>query len=280
MNINNTVCELTLGATGSNWTFFDAGWGTNGGYLCAASSSSNYLRTQASNNANSQWSITLGANGIATIKAQGSYSHNLLKYNNSSNIFSCYASGSTQLDVCLFRRTEIYDYPAEQTIELAAGWNWWSTFLDTDLDQLKAALLSALPGANSITIKSQTQSTTYNGAYWRGQLNAIDVAQMYEIHTPESCAILLTGLPIDPTELSVTIRSGNNWIAFPFSESMTINQAFSTFPVNGDIIKSKEGRATYNGTMWRGTLSTLEPGQGYIYKSNATSVRTFTFPVR
>ena len=54
--------------------------------------------------------------------------------------------------------------------------------------------------------------------------------------------------------------------------------AFGSFPVNGDFIKSKEGRATYNGTTWRGTFQSIEPGQGYIFKSASTETRTFTFP--
>jgi uncharacterized repeat protein (TIGR02543 family) len=61
-SIDNTVCELTLGGSIGAWTFFDAGWGNNGGYLYAASSSNNYLRTQASNDANGQWSIDWDAN--------------------------------------------------------------------------------------------------------------------------------------------------------------------------------------------------------------------------
>ena len=166
-----------------------------------------------------------------------------------------------------------------QTITLASGWNWWSTNLDITLDDLKAALLEALPSATSITIKSQSQSTSYNGIIWRGGLNAFDVAQMYEIKIPESCSITLIGVPINPIEHSVTITAnGNTWIGFPFNESKSIDEAFGIFPVNGDIVKSKDGRATYNGTMWRGTLNTLESGQGYIYKSNAQGDRLFTFP--
>ena len=167
-----------------------------------------------------------------------------------------------------------------QTIILLQGWNWGSTYLDITLDDLKAALVEALPEATSITIKSQSQNTSYNGSMWRGSLNALDVALMYEIQVPASCTITLTGTPINPIEHPVNIiANGNTWIGFPLDESKSVDETFGTFPVAGDIIKSKGGRATFTSENgWRGTLNTLEPGQGYIYKSASGEVRTFTFP--
>jgi len=167
-----------------------------------------------------------------------------------------------------------------QTITLSQGWNWFSTNVEITLDDLKAALIEALPNATSITIKGKNAATTYNGTTWRGQLNTLDVTQMYKIETPTDCVITLEGLPINPAEHPITISNGANWIAFPFGESMTVNEAFAGFAVSGDVVKSKEnGIATYNGTQWRGTLNTLVPGQGYIYKSNVNEDRFFTFPI-
>jgi len=116
--INDAVCKLTLGAVGNNWTFFDANWSSNGGYLYAASSGSNLLNTQASNNANGQWSISIASNGTATIVAQGSNSRNQLRYNpnNNSPIFSCYGSTSNLAKVELFIRSEEYNHNESETI--------------------------------------------------------------------------------------------------------------------------------------------------------------------
>ena len=73
---------------------------TGSGYLYAASSGSNHLKTQTTNDANGSWSIAI-ADGVATIKANGSYTRNWLRYNNTSNLFSCYSSG--QQDVSLYK---------------------------------------------------------------------------------------------------------------------------------------------------------------------------------
>ena len=74
---------------------------TGSGYLYAASTSNNYLRTQTTNNDNSSWNILISSTGIATIKAQGTNTINWLRYNSSSSLFSCYKSG--QGDICIYK---------------------------------------------------------------------------------------------------------------------------------------------------------------------------------
>ena len=76
---------------------------TGDGYLYAASSSNNHLKTQTTNDANGSWTIEIDNAGVATIKAQGTYTHNWLRYNGDSDIFSCYASG--QSDVSIYKES-------------------------------------------------------------------------------------------------------------------------------------------------------------------------------
>ena len=72
------------------------------GYLHAASSSKNYLRTQNKIDENASWLITYSS-GVASIVAQGNYTNNKLMYNSSSSIFSCYSS--TQKQVAIYKKT-------------------------------------------------------------------------------------------------------------------------------------------------------------------------------
>ena len=66
----------------------------NSGYLYAAGSSNNYLKTQPTNNINGMWSITFSDDGVASIVADGSSNRNVMQYNSGSSLFSCYASAS------------------------------------------------------------------------------------------------------------------------------------------------------------------------------------------
>lgn len=89
----NTVQGLTLEAGTTSGTF---AFNTGNGYLFAASSSSNYLRTEANKSANSSWSISISS-GTATMTAQGTNTRNKIKYNSQSSIFSCYSSGTAAI---------------------------------------------------------------------------------------------------------------------------------------------------------------------------------------
>ena len=81
---------------------------TGNGYLYAASSSSNYLRTETNLSDNSSWTIAINE-GLATIKAQGENTRNLLQYNSDNKIFSCYSAAQ--------KPVTIYEYnPNERVI--------------------------------------------------------------------------------------------------------------------------------------------------------------------
>ena len=90
-SISGAVQVITLEKDGNNFLF-----NTGSGYLYAASSSKNWLRTRTTADDNAKASIFI-SNGDATITFQGSYERNTMRYNpnNNSPIFSCYASDAT-----------------------------------------------------------------------------------------------------------------------------------------------------------------------------------------
>ena len=88
------VFQITLGGGTGAWTMYDE---VKGGYLYASSSSSNQLKTQATNNANGEWSIVFNADGTAEVVAQGDNTRNNMRFNpnNGTPLFSCYAETSS-----------------------------------------------------------------------------------------------------------------------------------------------------------------------------------------
>jgi hypothetical protein len=161
-------------------------------------------------------------------------------------------------------------------LSLAAGINWVSFNVETTLDDLKAALVAALPGTN-ITIQSQTQKATYNGTRWTGRLSSIDVTQMYKIKVTAACELTLQGNKVNPADHPLTIIPGANWIAYELEEANAPETVFAGFAVPGDYVKSQTQKKQYNGTRWTGRLNSLEPGQGYIYNSASSDTRTFSY---
>lgn len=68
------------------------------GYLYASSSKNNYLVTNDEIDANASWKISI-SNGNATIKATGSNTRNLIRYNSNNKLFSCYSSGQNDVQI-------------------------------------------------------------------------------------------------------------------------------------------------------------------------------------
>ena len=83
--------------------FGTVAFNTGNGYLFAASSGSNHLKTQTTLDANASWLVTISEEGVATILAQGTNTRNLLQHNTTSNIFSCYAADKPQKPVSIYK---------------------------------------------------------------------------------------------------------------------------------------------------------------------------------
>ena len=170
-----------------------------------------------------------------------------------------------------------------QTIALSSGWNWVSFNVDITMADLKAALAAAAPGTQIVIKSKDNQQATYNPTanIWVGQLNTLDLTQMYRVKVTTACQAELVGFPIDLASMPITIKKGANWICFPVNATMTLQNAFAGFAADGDKVKSKDNKqATYNAAndLWIGQLKNLEPGNGYIFTSSQTADRTLTFP--
>lgn len=172
-----------------------------------------------------------------------------------------------------------------QTTALITGWNWWSTPIEmSGVDGL--TMLENALGNTGIRIQSKTASTDYYDfdeySFWDGQLSTITNEQMYKIRTSVGSEISLTGIPAIPSNHTINISYGWNWIGFPSASSISLEDALAGFsPENEDQIKSSSQFAQFYDfegfTFWDGGLTTLTPGRGYMYKSNSTTPKQLTF---
>ena len=168
---------------------------------------------------------------------------------------------------------EPIDPTVSQTFTLTQGWNWWSANQDINLNDLYQAL-----GNNGTSIISQNGSNTYlSGLGWDGDISDIDLAKMYKINVEGSIEVTFNAPAADPAQHPITLNKGINWIGYPLQESMDINEALAGLNATaGDRIKSEGKTATFMGSSWSGTLTTLEPNHGYIYTAKAA--KSFTYP--
>ena len=104
--ITNSVQQFKVeaGTVDDTFSFKDEAYNDGaGGYIYAASSSSNNMKTETTKSANSSFTLSI-SNNEATLTAQGSNTRNLMRYNSGSTLFSCYASGQQPLS--LYKKVE------------------------------------------------------------------------------------------------------------------------------------------------------------------------------
>jgi len=178
----------------------------------------------------------------------------------------------------------LYDH----TEALAEGWNWWSTYIEQDgIDGL--GMLENSLGESGIRIQSRNDGYSeyieaQGGNFWYGNLLQITNEQMYMIHTSADCEAVVTGPIAEVVNHPVCLSSGWNWVGYPVEQSIDLTNALSDLnPEANDVIKGRYGYSVYvvygNNGFWYGTLNMLEPGKGYMYRSNSGDVKTFVYNV-
>ena len=172
---------------------------------------------------------------------------------------------------------------------LEKGWNWFSSYIDIDgttgFEKLQTAL-----GTSGLQIKGQLGFVDYSTGWgWNGSLESTSVKEMYMIQTSAQVELVLEGNIVNPAETEITLQKNWTYIGYPVTTAMNIEDALVDInPQNGDVIKTHDGVAMYykdleteNGGLWSGwdgSLKSLTPGMGYMYKNTSGEVKTLVYP--
>ena len=165
-----------------------------------------------------------------------------------------------------------------QTTDLEEGWNWFSTFIAIDDPEEGLVMIEEALGEYGLQIKYLDDFTDFDGEEWFGGLEEATNDLMYMIQVNEGCTITLQGLPVNTEEVEITLEPGWNWIGFPSSEVLSIEDAFAGFePAEGDQIKSIDDYTDFDGEEWFGDLEELTPGVGFMYLNTSDETKTLVF---
>lgn len=97
---NVEVFSVSEGTVSDSYSFLAT---TAAGYIYAAASDANNMKTEAEKSANSSFAVTINSStGEATVVAQGTNTRNHLRHNDASSLFSCYASSSSVTEKVAF----------------------------------------------------------------------------------------------------------------------------------------------------------------------------------
>ena len=177
---------------------------------------------------------------------------------------------------------DVVDNALEQKVSLAKGWTWMSVYVNPIIDELEWQL----PRDKNIlkrfkNIKSQFAfSTVDKNGEIEGEVTTLEPGKMYKMQLSTKTDFDLMGMALDTKNTPQIMHSGYNWIGTLSSSVMSVDEAFSDLaPEIGDRVKSRTAFAEFsNKGYWEGTLESIVPGQGYIYRSKASEEKVFHYP--
>jgi hypothetical protein len=179
-------------------------------------------------------------------------------------------------------RNLIARFERVQTISLNSGWNWFSTYIEQNNINGLALLENSLED-HGLQIKSMNDGfVQYDNETnsWSGSLSSITNEQLYMIQTNAETSITLHGDKAKPSQHSISINQGWNWIGYWCDTEMGLEEAMASIsPTQNDAVKSRTAFSSYfTDYGWYGNLQTLVPGQGYQYVSQNANTKTLRYP--
>jgi hypothetical protein len=173
-----------------------------------------------------------------------------------------------------------------QNITLNPGWNWISFNVNTHaLSDLNSALANMNWSSNDF-FKSEADNVSANysilDSTWKVEKSlSLNNSLMYKLSSSVLQTLSLAGTAILPSTLPISIEANKwNYISYLPSVRLTTDEALAGYDAQAeDVIKSQTSFAMYAQNMgWVGSLSYLEPGQGYMMKRNSSSNTHFVYP--
>jgi hypothetical protein len=170
------------------------------------------------------------------------------------------------------------DVKVLQTLPLNEHYNWVSFYVIPTHRELSQVFS---PVTNQVASVEFADSTYYYDDFtnrWSGNTE-LNAGTMMKVQMNKDADLYVAGVGVYPAVFPITINPGTNWVGVPSSTYMTIDEAFAGLqPEEFDIVKSQSAFSQYINGKWFGNLDVIEPGKGYIYTSQATATKTFTFP--
>lgn len=167
-------------------------------YIYAASSSSNDLKSKEALDGNCSFTISISGSE-ATLLAQGSYTRNLLQYNNSATRFSCY--GGAQQAIAIYKK---YSLPQLDGLTIVATPDHSEKTITVTWDDIEHATNYAVEctGQSTKNVGTGIETATFTGLSYDTEytIKVTATADGYESSVSNEQIITLT----DPSAKTIT----------------------------------------------------------------------------
>lgn len=252
---NANTYPLTVGTGETVDTYYTLYDPTVDGYLYAAASNNNYLKSETTVSVDSEWQIELdGESKATTFKATGSENRNLLRYNSSSSIFSCYSSG--QKDVYVFKKVDgTFVTASDQDIaytvtSVTIDYNVYNGSGETTVD------FKTNPGdcASNLAINEGTKKVTFDITANAGSTRTVEV-YITNNGVTKTVSINQAAAPSKLVMTTITATPDQNQIAFDWDDVSNAT-GYQISLDGGSTYLSKQAASSY-------TWESLSPKTDY-----------------
>lgn len=261
------LTELTLEKSGNNWAFKTS----DNQYLYAASKSANQMKTWDTNDdGNSQAEITISS-GNATVKFTGTNTHNLIRYNSGSKIFSCYASG--QLAIQLYKKA-----PSGTATHVTFGTDVDGKTFDvnegeetsfaaktaSEKDNVAGTIAYASNKTNIVSVDAATGALTYGKEYGEATITATFTPTDATTYQSSTASYTINYIEKQKTATTLTFNEGEH--SLKLGSTMTVKAVLTAndTEISGDVkyTSSATNVATVDETT--GVVTPLKEGETTI----------------
>ncbi len=164
---------------------------------------------------------------------------------------------------------------SDQTIELDAGWNFMSTYIDPFNTNVTSTFIESdiLPYVNIIKDNFQNENDYYNTLT---NLPPYSIGEGYKIKMDYACDYKITGTLVCPEDneiiLSVPTSPNEEWIGYLRKVSQPVNDVFSSVVNDVMIVNEENGLVWWPAYNYYG-FTTMYPDEGYnVIMSNPNSI--------
>lgn len=183
---------------------------------------------------------------------------------------SCYSEPSQPMRVFMSTHMNL-------ALDLHKGWNWVSSNLSESDHQNARTFLQPIEDnlERFVGITDELYNDPELGL--TGNLETINPTEGYKMQLKNNVSQTWNGVACRPDETTVTLHKGWNWLGYlPICEEPLGNALSDLQPAENDVIKHMDDFSVFVGGTWQGSLTTLRPGEGYMYCS--ASETSFNYP--
>jgi hypothetical protein len=179
-------------------------------------------------------------------------------YSVTASVGNCESEPSEQFIVNLSNQTNLI-------------WNWeqgWSWLSENAADPLNAlAFIEPIQTKVERLLSRNSELVKDPGNGFTGELTTLSALNAYKLKLNENGTKELSASIASTENNRISLQQGWNWIGYLPIQKLDLNLALSKLSAeSGDVIKSQTDFSMFD-QSWKGTLTSLEPGEGYIYYS-------------